>query len=111
MANKFTFLRSLHLLLSTSLCLHVILERNINLVHEISSENVMTKIFHTNYLELKLTQMKIKQITVLLRQYLNYLNTPKAVFAGFIYLEMRKLYRRYTRAKTCSIIILLYIYL
>ena len=29
-----------------------------------SSENVMTKIFHTNYLELKLTRTKIKQITV-----------------------------------------------
>ena len=28
------------------------------------SENVMTKIFHTNYLEMKLMQTKIKQITV-----------------------------------------------
>ena len=33
--------------------------------HEIfSSENVATEIFHANYLELKSTQTKIKQITV-----------------------------------------------
>ena len=35
MANNFTLLRPLHLLLSTSFCLNVSLERNINLVHEI----------------------------------------------------------------------------
>ena len=35
-----------------------------NFRHEILLlENVLTKIFHTNYLELKLTQTKIKQIT------------------------------------------------
>ena len=36
MANNFALLRSFHLLLSTSFCLHVSLERNINLVYEIS---------------------------------------------------------------------------
>ena len=36
MANNFTHLCSLHLLLSTSFCLHVSLEQNINFVHEIS---------------------------------------------------------------------------
>ena len=61
-------------------CLQVNLERTINFVHEIlrmkymppenfrdeifSSENALTKLFHTDYLELKLTRMKIKRITV-----------------------------------------------
>ena len=36
MANNFNLLRSLHLLLSTSFCLHVSLKWNINFVHEIS---------------------------------------------------------------------------
>ena len=36
MANSFNLLRFLHLLLSTSFCLHVSLEQNINFVHEIS---------------------------------------------------------------------------
>ena len=36
MANNFNLVHSLHLLLSTSICLHVSLERNINFVHEIS---------------------------------------------------------------------------
>ena len=31
-------------------------------------KNIMTKIFHTNFLELKLTQMKIKQITISTKQ-------------------------------------------
>ena len=35
MANNFTLLCSLHLLLSTSFCLHASLERNINFVHEV----------------------------------------------------------------------------
>ena len=67
MANNFTLLHSLHLLLSTSFCLHVSLKRNINFVHEIShvEYNAFIKFsarntfgrkrndnnFHTNYLE------------------------------------------------------------
>ena len=69
--------------LSTSFGLHVIsLERSINFVYEFRawnipvtpsenfqhkkflSENIMMKNFHANYLELKLTQTKIEQITV-----------------------------------------------
>ena len=76
MANNFTLLRSLHLLLlSTSFCLHVSLEWNINFIHKISSrdnfwckifslENVTKRIFRTNNMELKLTQTRIMQFTV-----------------------------------------------
>ena len=80
MANNFTFLHSLHLLLFTSFCLHVSLERNINFVNEIlrlkynafrkflaqnifvrkhNDENFSHKLFG-----MKLMQTKIKQFTV-----------------------------------------------
>ena len=80
MANNFALLRSFHLLLSTSFCLHVSLEWSINFVYEIllmkyndlrkfSARNIFVRkrndeIFHTNYLEFKLTQTKIRLIMV-----------------------------------------------
>ena len=76
MANNCTLLRSLYLLLSTSFCLHISLEQNINFVHEFRTWNIIysvnflsqnilvrkrnDKIFNTNYLPLNLTPTKIK---------------------------------------------------
>ena len=78
MANNFNLLRSLDLLhlfvymlasngISTwSMKFHVLnVMPSENFWDEIfSSENVLKKMFHTNYSELKLMRMKIKQITV-----------------------------------------------
>ena len=80
MANNFALLCSHHLVPSTSICLHVSHKRNINFDYEVSrvkhdafrkfsAQNIFIskrndEIFHMNYLEMKLTQTKIKHITV-----------------------------------------------
>ena len=47
------------------------------------SENALRKIFHTNYLELKLMQTKIKQITVFHRRYKSLSNQKVACLLYF----------------------------
>ena len=80
MANNFTLLGSLHLLLSTSFCSHVSLERNIKFGHEFRTWNIMPSVnflsrniffrkrsdnnFSHKFFGIEITQTKIKQITV-----------------------------------------------
>ena len=101
--NNFTLLCSLHLPLSTTFCLHVSLERNIdhefrawnkkpskNFRHEIFSSENMTTIFCTNYFGVEINANENKQITVLCIQSISSNTNQAKVTSWMCFLAMLK---------------------